>query len=71
MTVARHKDGFTLLESLAALSCLIIFSILVGSAWRANWSVTDEKRGSLPLRPVAGTANGADVSKDVPKVQKP
>lgn len=42
--------GFTLIESVAALGCLVVFTLVLFSAWQTGWDTGDDKEQARALK---------------------
>jgi hypothetical protein len=47
---SKSTNGFTLIESVAALGCLAVFTILLISAWHTGWDTSDDKEQARALK---------------------
>ncbi len=47
---SRSTKGFSLIESVAALACLAVFTILLISAWHTGWDTGDDKEQARALK---------------------
>jgi type II secretory pathway pseudopilin PulG len=50
MMIATSTRGFTLIESIAALGCLVVFTLILISAWHTGWDTGDDKEQARALR---------------------
>jgi type II secretory pathway pseudopilin PulG len=50
MMKATSTRGFTLIESIAALGCLVVFTLILISAWHTGWDTGDDKEQARALR---------------------
>ncbi len=47
---SKSTYGFSLIESVAALACLAVFTILLISAWHTGWDTGDDKEQARALK---------------------
>jgi len=50
MSKATSTRGFTLIESIAALGCLVLFTLILISAWQTGWDTGDDKEQARALK---------------------
>lgn len=48
--IAKSTKGFSLIESVAALACLAVFTLLLISAWHTGWDTGDDKEQARALK---------------------
>jgi type II secretory pathway pseudopilin PulG len=47
---ATSTRGFTLIESIAALGCLVVFTLILISAWHTGWDTSGDKEQARDLK---------------------